>query len=104
MAQPNLEQLSRTALDHHRAGRLAAAKAIYQQILAAQPNNADATCLLGIIARQEGRPDEAVQFIQRAIAISPTKAEAYHSLGDAHRNRGKLDEAAAAYAQAVQLK
>jgi predicted TPR repeat methyltransferase len=73
-------------------------------VLAQQPKHVDALCLLGMIAKQEGRPDEAIDLLQRAIAIDPRKADAYRSLGDAQRSRGKPDQAVAAYTKAVELR
>jgi Flp pilus assembly protein TadD len=51
------------AIQHHQAGRLQAAEQIYRQILALQPNHADAWHLLGLIARQAGRHAIAVEYI-----------------------------------------
>ena len=42
------------AVQHHQAGRLQAAEQIYRQILAVEPNHADAIHLLGVIAHQVG--------------------------------------------------
>ena len=46
-------------LQHHQAGRLQAAEQIYRQILAVEPNHADAIHLLGVIAHQV-RQDHAI--------------------------------------------
>ena len=43
-----------TGLEHHQAGRFAEAETIYRQILAANPGDADALHLLGILANQTG--------------------------------------------------
>ncbi|MGA2257874.1 MAG: tetratricopeptide repeat protein [Thermoguttaceae bacterium] len=47
------------AIQHHQAGRLQAAEQIYRQILAVEPNHANAVYLLGVIASQVGNMDEA---------------------------------------------
>ena len=52
---------------------------------------------LGVIARQTGRNDLAVDLIRRAIAINPNYAEAHSNLGVALKSNGQLDEAIAAY-------
>ena len=57
MTQHNIEQSIRTAIERHRAGRTTEAAAIYRQVLAVQPKHVDALCLLGMIARQEGRTE-----------------------------------------------
>ncbi len=92
------------ALEHHQAGRLAEAGVIYREILAADPRNAEALRLLGVIARQESRIDQAIELIQRSIEIDPKRAEAHHNFGDALRSQGKPDEAIAEYSKAIDLR
>ena len=57
------------AIQHHQGGRLQAAEQIYRQILAVEPNHADAIHLLGVIAHQVGKHEVAVEYIRRAIAV-----------------------------------
>ena len=52
------------AIQHHQAGRLQAAEQIYRQILAVEPNHADAIHLLGVIAHQVGKHEIAVEYIR----------------------------------------
>ncbi|MGD0389410.1 MAG: tetratricopeptide repeat protein, partial [Tepidisphaeraceae bacterium] len=99
-----LQQQLESGLSHHQAGRLAEAERIYRQVLAQQPDLADALHLLGTLALQAGRLDEAVELIRRAIAICSTNAVYYSNLGKALKDRGQLDEAIASYRQAIRLK
>jgi len=92
------------ALQRHRAGRLAEAEALYRQILAVQPNHADALHLLGLIAHQTGRHELAVQWICKALAIEPNYPAAHGNIGEAYRALGKSDEAIASYRRALELK
>jgi protein O-GlcNAc transferase len=92
------------ALQHHRAGRLAEAEGVYRQILAVQPNHADALHLLGLIAHQVGRHDLAVEWIRQAIVLNPNYPAAHCNLGEACRATGRLDEAVTAYRRALELK
>ncbi len=69
-----LQQQLESAVLHHQAGRLAEAEKIYRQVLAQQPNHADALNLLGTLAVQVGRLDAGVDLIRRAIAICPPKS------------------------------
>ena len=57
------------AVVHHTAGRLQAAEQIYRQILAVEPDQADAWHLLGVVAAHTGRPAMAVEHIRRAIPL-----------------------------------
>jgi len=102
--QMTLQQQLESAVLHHRAGRLAEAERIYRQVLAQQPDHADALHLLGVLAGQTGRSDLAVELLRRAITICSTNALYYGNLGKALKDVGQLDEALAAYRQAVRLK
>jgi predicted O-linked N-acetylglucosamine transferase (SPINDLY family) len=92
------------AIQHHQAGRLQAAEQIYRQILAVEPNHADAWHLLGMINGQAGNHQLAVEYIYRALAVKPDWAEAYYSLGVALNDQGKPDEAIACYRRVLELK
>ena len=98
-----IAQAFEIALQHHQAGRLAEAEAIYRQVLAAEPQHADALHLLGVIAHQMGLNDRAVAMIRQAIALNPHSSIFHSNLGEAYRKLGQLDEAIAAYRQALQL-
>ena len=47
-----LPEILAIAIEHHQAGRLQAAEQVYRQILAVEPNQADAWHLLGVIQRR----------------------------------------------------
>jgi len=99
-----VQQAFDLALQHHQAGRLAEAEALYRQILAAEPRHAGALHLLGVIAHQVGRDDVAVDFITKAIALAPGVADFHSNLGIALYGKGQLDEATAVFRQAIALK
>jgi Flp pilus assembly protein TadD len=52
--------------EHHRAGRRAAAAAMYQEVLDLDPRHADALFLLGVLERQSGRLEEAQRRLREA--------------------------------------
>jgi tetratricopeptide (TPR) repeat protein len=103
MATMTLEQAMQLALQHHRAGRLADAEALYRQVLAVQPAQAQALRLLGVIAHQAGRNDSALELIRRAIAIEPGNAAAHADLGAVFRVLGRAEEATVCYRRASEL-
>ncbi|HTV48209.1 MAG TPA: tetratricopeptide repeat protein [Phycisphaerae bacterium] len=99
-----LQQAFELAMRHHQAGRLSEAEQLYRQVLAHQPNNADARHLLGVIAYQTGHNDLAVGLIRQAIALRPSHAAAYFNLGIALQAKGQFDDAIDAYRQAITRK
>ncbi len=70
------------AAEHHRAGRAAAARAMYQEVLALDPRHADALFLLAVLERQAGRLDEARRLLSEAVRWAadraPMEAELRH--------------------------
>ena len=91
------------ALEHHLAGRLGEAEALYRQILAGQPNHHESLHLLGMLACQAGKHSDAQDLVQLAIVINPA-AEYYASLGVILGFLGRRKDAAAAFRSAVKLK
>lgn len=96
-------QIMQQAVNHHEAGRLAEAEALYRKVLEQIPNQPDVLCRLGMIASQVGRHEAALGLIQQAIANNPPQA-AYHAcLGQALLMARRFDEAEAALRQALAL-
>jgi protein O-GlcNAc transferase len=93
-----------TALEFHRAGRLADAEAIYRLALARDPNDADAHHNLGAVLKAQGRIDQAIESYRRAIQFKPDRAEGHYNLGNALRFKIQLDEAVDSYQRAIRLK
>jgi predicted O-linked N-acetylglucosamine transferase (SPINDLY family) len=91
------------ALEHHRAGRLAAAAALYEELLAAEPHHANALHLLGLIRQQEGNHARATEYFTRAIAADPAAAPFLLNRGRSLRAVGRVPEALADFTQAREL-
>ena len=91
------------AIQHHQAGRLAEAEALYRQILAVEPGHADALHLLGVVAHQVGRHDVAVELIRQAIVLLPTAPAFFSNLGGAYEKLGRCEEAVTAFRRAIEL-
>jgi tetratricopeptide (TPR) repeat protein len=92
-----------SALEHHRAGRLADAEALYRQILGVDAQHADSLHLLGMIQHQRGRHEIAVSMIGQAIAINPNVAAFHSNLGTVFQAQGELDKAAECFGRALTL-
>jgi cytochrome c-type biogenesis protein CcmH/NrfG len=69
-AEGSIDALFNEALRHHQDGRLAEAEALYRSILSTQPAHAGSLHLLGAIALQQGRAQDAIQLISRAIQLN----------------------------------
>lgn len=92
------------ALDHHRAGRIGIASSIYRKILDADPHQADALHLLGMVAHDRENYTRAVELIGRAIKINPGYADYHNNLGNVHHACGRLELAEACFRLALQLR
>jgi Flp pilus assembly protein TadD/SAM-dependent methyltransferase len=99
----DLSQLLDTALGLHKAGKLPAAKRIYEQILSQNPTHADALHFLGMLAYQTGRPRDAAALIRKAIASKPDVASYHNNLGKVLEEGGGLEAALASYREAARL-
>ncbi|HZB94236.1 MAG TPA: tetratricopeptide repeat protein [Stellaceae bacterium] len=86
-----LEEAWRLVEAHRSAGRLDAAEALIQQILAARPDEARAFHELGIIAYQRGRLAQAILHVERAAALAPEVALFAVNLGEMYRLAGRPD-------------
>lgn len=85
----------------HRAGRLDAAAALYERVLAEHGPNADALHLLGLIAILREEAGRAIGLIERAIAVGPPQALYHHSLAEACRKAGRAEDARRHYRLAL---
>ena len=109
MASVTIQQAFNLASQHLQARRFAEAERIYRQILAQQPQHAEAMHHLGVIAQQAGQNDmretgqldEAIAACRQAIALQPNFPEAHHNLGLVLIDQGQFDEAIAACRQAI---
>jgi predicted O-linked N-acetylglucosamine transferase (SPINDLY family) len=101
--KPVDQALFDTARAHHHAGRLAEAELIYGNILADDPDNADAMQLKGVLALQGGKADEALALIECAIELEPGAAIFHGNLGFALIHLGRNEDAEAALRRAIDL-
>jgi len=92
-----------TAVNHHLAGRLSEAAAIYRQVLSIDSQHAEATHLLGLVAHQQGDQPTAVTLMSQAINLDATQPFYHNNLGEAYRALGRLDEAIHCYQRALAI-
>lgn len=87
----------------HQAGRYADAARCYHELLARQPDHAEALHLFGVLHHQCGYFARAVELMGKAVALRPG-ATAYHAnLAEAHRALGQHEQAIASCRTALLL-
>jgi tetratricopeptide (TPR) repeat protein len=95
------------AIQLHQGGHLDRARALYRQVLDADPKNFDALHLSGVIAAQEKDPENAIILIGLALSAdgaNPAAHAAHRNLGLALMTLGRLEPALASFDQAISMK
>ncbi len=87
----------------HQAGRLSQAYDLYKTVLREHPDNFDALHLLGVLASQMQKPQEAQKWLFKAVAIRPDNPPAYNHLGNALREGHRPTDALASYDKAITM-
>jgi tetratricopeptide (TPR) repeat protein/SAM-dependent methyltransferase len=101
---PDTRTLLAEAVRLHQAGRFDQAAPLYQQVLAREPQNADALNLLGMVALEAGQAEVSAELIRKAIAVNARWAPYHFNLALALQTLGRLEEAAASYRRVLVLK
>ena len=92
------------AMGHHQAGNLAEAERIYREVLAVEPDNGDALHLLGMIALQFGRNENAVELIERAHRLRRPDPASLNNLGKAYLGLSRPRDAKRCFTRALALR
>ena len=98
-----LSGLTQQGLQHHRAGRLQEAEAVYRQVLEAKPGHPDANHLLGCLVHDARNHELAVELISKAVSKAPKQPIYRNSLGNAQHALGRVDDAVASYRKAIAI-
>jgi tetratricopeptide (TPR) repeat protein/ADP-heptose:LPS heptosyltransferase len=91
------------ALKKHRAGRLTEAEIVYEQILELDPHHADSLHLSGVLFRQTGRLERALQRLGQAVSLAPANSIYAYNYASALRDGGRIEEAIRQLRRAVEL-
>jgi tetratricopeptide (TPR) repeat protein len=84
-------------------GRLAEAGEMFAAAVAAEPSNALAHQLLGIVQMQTGASEAGLASLRRSVVLDPNDATALGNLANAQRDTGAAAEALQSYARALAL-
>jgi len=97
-----LDHLYRQALEAYKAGRLGAAEANLERLLASAPTEARALLLKGVTHDKAEAP-VCLALVEQSVRLDPENAEAWYNLAVFEAERGRLDAALAGYERAVRL-
>ena len=99
MSAPAAPHLYRQALDHHEAGRLEEALALYQRLLAENPADGEWLAQAGLAACQTGQTAQGCAWLERAVELAPDQIGVWLNLATV---RYALGQGAASLAAADQ--
>ena len=99
-----LPQAMQRAVAGYQKGAWAEAERLCRLILDAQADYFDALLLLGAIAAQTRRLQEAVELLSRAVRVNPKSAEAYSNRGNALADLRQYEAALESFERAIALR
>lgn len=76
---------------------------LYREVLSAEPQNADAQHLLGLVLHQRGQSEQALPYFMAAIELDPRQAMYHSNLGRVYHALGRYDVELEAYRRALEL-
>ncbi|HSY26791.1 MAG TPA: tetratricopeptide repeat protein [Burkholderiaceae bacterium] len=91
------------ALSMHQRGQFNEAEKLYRQVLQDHPQHFDALHLLGVLARQGGHPQLALELIGQALQVDPHQAVAHCNIGVALQDLNQPERALHHYERALEL-
>ena len=89
------------ATTRQREGQLQEAVDIFQEILAAHPDQPDALHYLGVLLYHSGDRETAIALIEKSLSIAPKQPAALNNLGNMYRMAARDDDALKAYWAAI---
>ena len=97
----SIDQALQHAIALLREEELDDADALLGEILALDPEHADALHFLGVLRHAQSRNDEGVVLVRESLARAPDNPGAWNNLGNLLLHAQRFDEAAAAYEASV---
>ena len=99
---PRLSSWLEAAVCHQTQGDLMRAEELYRKILNKRPDHSAALHMLGVLASETGRTEEATLLLAQSIELEP-EVDTCLDLGRLLEQQCRLDAALACYRQAVDL-
>lgn len=99
----DLERMYQLGRKYQEEAQFSEAITTYENILAINPNYAEAHNGLGVIYAIQGKFEPALQHLQKAVSLSPLASHLHNNLGYAYLLMGREAEAIRAFEHALQL-
>ena len=100
LKEPTEKQL-KNLINLYNKGLFQKALAKGLKLLTDFPNSMNLLNIMGVINRDLGKLDEAIEVFNKALSINPNYADAYFNMGTALQKQSKLDQAIEAYNKAL---
>jgi tetratricopeptide (TPR) repeat protein len=98
-----IEQALQRAVEHHKAGKLQDAEALYRAILQTQPNHPDSNHNLGVMAVSLNKTEAALPLFKIALEANPCQGQFWLSYVDALIKTNQLEIAKSVLEQGKKL-
>ncbi len=98
-----LAEALHVAAQLQQAGQIPAAKMVFELIVAADADHADALFFLGVTCHQLGQSAQGIDFMRRAIALQPNNRLYHFNFGIINAEMGDTDSAMAAYQRSIEI-
>ena len=99
----SLALLLKQAIEHHRNGKLDLAEDMYRFLGEADAGNPRIWYLRGLVARELGRHEQAIERFQRAMALGHNRADGWFEIGRTQGRAGDATAAMAAYREVLAI-
>jgi 2-polyprenyl-3-methyl-5-hydroxy-6-metoxy-1,4-benzoquinol methylase len=100
-AADNIDDLVATATKCYRDHDFVSARNVCRAILARDSQHLRSLVLLGDMAQQEGRNNQAVKFLDKALTLDPRDTAAHDNIAMAYQALGRRGEAIQHFVQAI---
>ncbi len=100
----NVESLLDQASALQAQGALGEAEAACRRVLAAEPDNAEALNILGIVHARAGNPQSALELMERSAALVPDNPGYLNNQANVLTSLGRRGDAVAAYRRSLELR
>ena len=98
-----LEEAIAYGVKHHQAGDLDEAEAIYEAVLARQPERAEVLNTLGILKHQRGDLAAAAALMRRVVELQPDADGVWNNLGNVLLRQDEVEAAGEAFKRSLEL-